>query len=344
MERRLPPTKTGVQPELLDHPYNRRPRSRRDFLKLAGGAAVGLAMADTAAGELCWQGSVPEIRRYHNAEAERKFPETYVLVIGGFGISDVRSIAGAVDSCLSDYGQTAYLHNSNDGFNINNVKREAREFVEKNGAERLIIYGHSMGGMVGTELAADLAELTEIEALVLDCSPASYHDVRDQERFGTWLLDAFNDLSLHFGPGARFMMEAARPLLDGRDDYAEICRHALSKLSPDSCSNQLIQDYASYLRGFEVEDFAGKIPAETRIIRLAPDDYARDGTVNNQSSLPRWRDGLQHDVIDARIKDGSHASPKKYTEEYSRVLHRLAVEYGFYDGTPKRHEQLDLIT
>lgn len=295
--------------------------SRRKVLKTIGGVGVGLAFTDTLVGEMWWAGTNPEFRTLENPEARRAFPHTYTLAIGGFGIADVRSVAEAAGKTLGQYSQMGYLHNSNDGFDIKDTIRQAREFIVTHEVEHLRLYGHSMGGMVATELAAELKDEVAIEALFLDCSPASHHDVRDNERFGTFLLSTLDKAKLHFGPGARFLMEAARPVLDGDSDYLDICRRALARSRADgNCSNRFLQDQASYLRAFDVSSFHQDIPEEIPIFHLHPDVHSHDGTVNNETAPKRWREGLGREVIDVPVIGGTHASVRTHPEIYADTL------------------------
>ncbi|HMH70340.1 MAG TPA: alpha/beta hydrolase, partial [Candidatus Saccharimonadales bacterium] len=174
-----------------------KPLPRRRFLRL-GGAAVALGVAgDTLAGELRWGSTNPEIHKIDNPEATRLFPDTYTVAIGGFNVANVEGLGKTVEAILPGYGQTAYLKNSSNGIDMRDIEREALRFIKKNNVNRLRIYGHSMGGMIAIALAAYLKdEVGLLEAVILDCTPASALDLRGKKRMGTRLLHVADGLGL----------------------------------------------------------------------------------------------------------------------------------------------------
>lgn len=312
-----------------------RQTSRRDFLRSLGKTAtvgMGILTADTLAGEYLWGGTNPEIRTLNTPEREG-FESSATLVVGGFGVSDTENLAAAVAPTLSHYGSIAHLEYSSNGIHMGDLVSTAREYIDKHDIDNLRIYGHSMGGMVAVALAARLAKDVHLGALFLDCSPASYKDVRSQDRAGTWLLHTTDELSLHFGPLTRLGMEVIRPLIKGDDDYMRICERAINKLSDGSCSNKLIQAQASFIRTFNPTDYSGVFPDTMPIIRLRPQNLDADHTINNTTSLPRWREGLDHEIVDMIIKNGGHANPVQRPDEYAAAFHAAAKTYAFGNTT-----------
>lgn len=304
--------------------------SRRDFLRRAGKAGITLASigaGDTLWGEYLWGGTNPEVHMLDTPKLKERFPHTATLAIGGFGVADTQRLARYIRPGLADFGQVGYLKNSNSGIHMGDIIDETRRFIHENSIETLRLYGHSMGGMLAVALASNLLKDVRLDAIILDCSPASYKDVRSADQAGTLFLDIMDKTSLHMGPLTRLGIETLRPILNGRDDYLDICQHALTKISDDSCSNKLIQAQASFIRAFDVEDYKNIFPQSMPILRLRPDNYNADGTVNNETSLPRWRDGLNHTVTDITVAGSGHANPGKYPESYTIALHQAATEY-----------------
>lgn len=312
-----------------------RPTSRRGFLRGLGKTAAvgaGILAADTLAGEYLWGGTNPEIKTLDTPEREG-FDSSATLVIGGFGVSDTTNLATSIAPTLERYGAIAHLEYSSNGIHMGDLIDSAKEYIEKNNIETLRIYGHSMGGMVAVALAAALAKEVTLGAVFLDCSPASYHDVRSQDRAGTWFLHTTDELSLHFGPLTRLGMEVIRPLAKGDDNYLRICERAINTLSDGSCSNKLIQAQASFIRTFNPADYSGAFSRSMPILRLRPQDFEDDRTINNHTSLARWREGLDHDIVDVAIKNGGHANPVQRTEEYATAFHAIAKAYAFDSTT-----------
>jgi pimeloyl-ACP methyl ester carboxylesterase len=313
-----------------------RPMSRRGFFRRAGEAVLVAATADTLAGEILWGNTKPEIHVLDNSEARQQFPTTYTLAIGGFNVANVKGLARSVEAILPGYGQVAYLQNSDYGLDLDDIERETINFIEKNKVERLRLYGHSMGGMLAVQLGAALTNKIEhLEALILDCSPASYKDVRGGDQEGARLLHTTDELWLHFGPGARFALETISPLLNGRDDFFRVCRDALGKVSSgEICSNRLVQSQASLIRTFNVRAYRHAFGDETHIIRLRPEHYENDSTINNESSLPRWQNGLAHSILDVAVEGSGHANPGQHEDQYTNALRRAAQQCDFYHGEP----------
>jgi len=314
--------------------FLRAPISRRGFLKTAGRMALTAALSDTIQGEIIWGGTNPEVHTVYDEEAERRFPNTYTLVLGGFNVANVKGLGEAVQAVLPGYGQVAYIQNADNGLHVGDIERRTKDFIKENNVRRLRLYGHSMGGMVAIDLASRLKGDTDLEAIILDCTPASYEDVRGGKRAGTWLLHASDEMMLHLGPNARTAMEAVSPMLDGDSDFLEACLHAMRKVSSpdDICSNKLVQGQASFIRTFDITDFKGAFDDSTHILRLRPEDYGADGTVDNATSLPRFEKGLDHTVIDLPVKHSGHADPAQHKEAYRDVLLSAAKKYDFYDG------------
>lgn len=318
-----------------DGSFLERPMARRNFLRL-GTRAAALAMAgDTIAGEVLWGGTNPEIHTIDNPEAARRFPDTYTLAIGGFNVSDVEGLGRAVEAILPGFGQVAYLKSSTNGLDMRDIEREAVRFIKENNVSRLRLYGHSMGGMVAVQLGAMLKDNVDtLEAIMLDCTPASHFDLRGNKQTGVKILEAADTWLPPMGPGARFLMEAASPLMDGRDDVVTVCLNAMNKVvSPRKiCSNQLVEAQASLIRTFNAAHFNGTFSDVTSIIRLRPADYDADGTIDNRSSFTRWEEGLGRSLLDVPVVGSGHADPGTHREQYGAALGAAARTCHFYDG------------
>jgi pimeloyl-ACP methyl ester carboxylesterase len=313
--------------------------SRRGFLRKLGKSTLALATVgagDTLWGEFLWGGTNPEIHTLKSEKAPAD-PRSATLVIGGFGVANTERLAQALRPGMAKYGHMAYLENSNDGIHMGDIIDETRRFIQDKKIDALRLYGHSMGGMLAVALAANIQQDTRLDAIILDCTPASYKDVRSADQAGTLFLHAMDKASLHLGPLTRFGIEAVRPIINGRDDYLDICKHALTKISDDSCSNKLIQAQASFIRGFDARDYADIFPPELPILRLRPDDYEADGTINNKTSLPRWRESLQHEVVDLIVQGGGHANPANQRESYASTLQVAAHAHSFAGAQEGTH-------
>jgi pimeloyl-ACP methyl ester carboxylesterase len=304
------------------------PLPRRGFFRRVGQIAVTVALADTLTGEMIWDGTNPEIHTIDNPEAKRLMPDTYTLVCGGFNVSNFEGLGEAVDAISPGYGPVAYLEYPDGGISINDIVRTAREFIHKNKVKHLRLYGHSMGGMIAVEVAAQLKDEVEVEAIFLDCTPASDDDIRERGQLGTFALATAYDLGLSLGPATRFVVETVASITNGDKDYLGACRSAADKVTSNKiCSNKLVESEGSIMRTFKASNYKDRFDRRTVILRLRPADYGDDKTVNNETSLPRWREGLNHAVHDVPIRGSGHADPGQRCSQYKTAFLENARRY-----------------
>lgn len=321
--------------------------SRRTFLRGLAGTAIGVSgivgsiyavlRADTKFGDQIYGGGDPEIGMVDDAEAERKFPRHFNVVGGGFGVYNIESLAAHVHEGLGNFGQTAYIKNSNSGLNPELQKRKVLGFLEDRGAEVVNLYGHSMDGMLMTEIGSFLLKNgVKVQVDLKDCSPEQKYDVRPDERAGAEVLAAFDRYGEFFeaygGPGTRFMMESAARILDGRVDFEQIAKEALDKLAPDNVSNRLLASQAHYMCAFDGSEWGPDYPSDTVIGKLRPEDWNADPTINNRTALVGWRANAfpQAVVHDVAIKGGGHANPGAEGARYTETLMRFGREMNLY--------------
>lgn len=319
------------------NPREERKTSRREFIQRFGAAAVASYLAiDTFAGEALWEKSQPEILKFHNPEAERLFPNTYTLVIGGFGVPNDRmeGLASAVNTLLSDYGQVAYLENSDTGLDMDVIEAQTVRFIKANNIKRLRLYGHSMGGMVATELAARLHKQVDIEieidAVILDCTPASYKDVKGDGQSGTLFLETTDEVSMHLGPATQDLIQIGVALTHGQHDILEVISHTTEK-TLKGCSTKLLQDQARFLRQFDIQKYRHVFPDSVDFIHLRPEDYNSDPTINNKTAVSRWENGLRRPVLDVPVEGSGHADPGDHLHAYFAALYNAVKRHHLFD-------------
>jgi pimeloyl-ACP methyl ester carboxylesterase len=321
-----------------------RESSRRSFLgKLSRVGTItalvtsGVISVDTLEGNYIWGGTNPEIHILQDDEAKKKFPNTYTLAVGGYNFYDTPYLATSIKDAMGKYSQVASLRQSNEGLQINDIKRKTEQFVEENNATDMYLYGQSMGGMIAVELGAHLVQQgVRVNGIILDCSPMNYMDVRDVLRGGTNILVSTDEMNIHGGPNIRFVIEVLTRWQQGRRDVDRICEEALSKLAPENCSNKLIQSQASYMRQFDLNQFADAFTLATQFIHLRPDNLDADGTIDNARSHERLRTTLKNNLVIAQsVIGGGHANPGDCHEGYTAAILESANICDFYDGTTK---------
>lgn len=319
------------------------PLTRRSFLNRAGrvgaGVLLGTTLAlytDTKIGDRIWGGTSPETGVLHDQQAADKFPHTWTLVIGGYNVDDPDKLAESISPAMSQYSQIGYLRPSNEGLQMSDMKRAAEKFVEDNKVENLYVYGHSMGGMVGTELGAHLAGAgVNVQAIIYDCSPLNYEDIYEVQRGGANMLISAESIRLRGGPATRFGIEVLSRWRDGRRDVVQMCADAIKEISPEGCSNKLIQSQASYMSTFRVEDYIDSFAEATRFIYLTPDNVLADATIDNTKASKRLQRNFPNNaVLVEQVIGGGHANPRNCIQGYQDALLKVAYRGNFPDGRP----------
>ena len=289
---------------------------------------------------MIYGGGPPEIGVVPDAAAERKFPNHFNIVGGGFGVYDIEGLASHVHDGLKGFGQTAYVKNSNSGLQIDAQKHVLLNFLEERNAEVVNLYGHSMDGMEMHEIGAFLLEHDiKVQSLLLDCTPETKYNVRAGKLLGAEILAEIDrlseDLGVSGGPGSRVVFEIISRLLDGRRDWNQIVKEALAKTGPENASDRLIEDQAHYMCAFDGSEFGAVYSKSTAIGKLRPKNWNADQTVDNEFSLFSWRShAFPHlSVDDLAVIGGGHANPGAAGVQYTPTLMRYATEKDFYDGT-----------
>jgi len=316
---------------------------RRTFLKALGwvGAGMGAAYAglrmDSQLGDAVYGDTPPEVHLLEDSDAEKQFPHHFNVVGGGFGVYNIAELASHVHNGLRQFGQTAYIKNSNGGLKVDAQEDALLNFLEERGGEVVTLYGHSLDGMVMTEVGRNLLKHgVEVQAVLLDCTPERKYDIRPDKRTGAEFLAAVDRVTevLDIGNGivTRGAFESISRICQGRDDYDQIVKEALAKIAPNNCSDRLLMKQADYACSFNGAKFGQSYPARTVVGKLRPADWNADLTINNKSALIGWRtDSFPHlTVDDVAVMGGAHANPGNQEAHYTTTLIRYGKERDFY--------------
>ncbi|MFF0284542.1 alpha/beta hydrolase [Rhodococcus aetherivorans] len=278
---------------------------------------------------------------------------TAVVDLVGLGNLDAIDTARALPA-LAELGQVWAVQYDNAGLDTAVISRMIIDHAEQAGVERIVLAGHSMGGILALEVAEHVVTDSDLHllAVLLDCTPIDLHAVRPDQR------DTGEDLLRWMGwvPGAResrtlrlVVETAARkdrylvphrsglPTVDGGalvEAVAEVLRDKI--LSTDTASNGLIESQ------FQAIVASGALD-NLRALRLRRGDRPRPAVV-----LLRPRHGRLDEVVDvdytqtvlfdtaggsrgtllvARLPDTGHANPIQQPQPYNQALEAKVVPF-----------------
>jgi pimeloyl-ACP methyl ester carboxylesterase len=300
---------------------------------LLGSTFLGL---DTAAGIAKWQGDAPAIvaiDRPHVVRASAKtggsnkqHDSATMFVFGGFGVSNDRlaGIGKAVDTALGGVEPVVTINHADTGIDIDEIADQVGQYVESHDLTKIDFYGHSMGGMVSLEVAAQLKEKDDVRvrSVTLDSTPAGIQNVRGSDRGGTKLLQTLNDANLHFGPAMRVGMEATRMIFKDPRSLMDIDTYKTAvRRAENDAPNPLIQSQAAFVDDFEIDKYEGVFSVKTtKITQLAPKDNDRDHTVNDAQAFIDFEKGLGRPIDQKLLKNTGHASIQSDPLPYGKAL------------------------
>jgi pimeloyl-ACP methyl ester carboxylesterase len=307
-----------------------------------GGFALSittLAGIDSVAGAAMWHNDTPVITTIEKQSVRQASDKALhnnhdaMLVFGGFGVSNGRAkrIGAEIEGILPDLEKVAVVNYADKGIDLDKIVKTTEEYLEVNDIDTIDIYGHSMGGMIGMEVAAELKEKDNIavRSIILDCTPANKRNVRGSDRGGTTLLKETDELGLHFGPAARVGMQATRIL--AKDPKAIFKSDTFPKAfrqANNSASNEVMQDQARIVDTFNVTDYKDIFPASsTEIIQIHPYNNDADHTIDDSQAYHDWQAGLARPISRIALKGSGHASILSNAALYEKALHRVHTSH-----------------
>lgn len=307
------------QPHELKPPS--MPMSRRLFLAATCGVPV-LLSADQYLGDLMAGGGDPTVEPYSTRNADA-FPRTAALIFGGFNVAHPERIAAALQPTLEDYGQIYYMRYSPFGLNKGRLVEAIWRWKKQTGIRNVRFYGHSMGGMVATELvgpAQDDLSLT-VEKLDLDCTPNATRDVRGVvEQCMVEGMAAADEINYHGGPFMRLGLESTADFFNhfGEENVMDAIKHSLRKIVPGNTSNKLVESQAYTIAHFNSADHAHYLHSKP-VTFYRPHFALRDTVVNDDTAQAGWQHDIPELHCEARFET-RHADPSDYPAAYNLML------------------------
>lgn len=295
--------------------------SRRSFLT---GSGLGLALVADLAVTRHIQQQREELRilSLDDDSAGMSFPDSCWMLFPGYKTSWEEGlwILNSLRPALSRRGRMAMVGYSNRGLDINNIVAAMNRYVRNFQLEKLYFYGHSFGGMVAVEVAARLAERgIPVEVILLDSSPHSRDDVRDQRMFEgvVFLYEAGYRVPIVVRGGYEL---GERIVHKNERTWRQILNQTLEQLSPLAPSSVLIQSQASYIYRFNIGRFSGAL-GETRMAFVG---NPNDAVVDYELARAGWASAFPDNLVSAdHVTTGAlpaHASP-----QWNPLIYRTIV-------------------
>lgn len=337
--------------------------SRRSFLSRSGiiGGVVAYEAAVTLAYDNYQGGNVlrpnPEVIAVNNpynqlfVEADRDYdPQSHngyqtdvtTLMIPGLNCDYEDDLASALTTSYGSYSRMTRLHLGNKGVNVDDVSElaaVAAADVTSHGSKhltnkRLLLHGHSMGGLLAIRIAAKLITEHGItpSLIALDCSPTSATDSKDDKGRQVIALVRFANRWLGYdgGPWSRGAIEAYNEYVNQHGTVKSAIHMAQRSAEPDKPAAQLV---VSELLALDTS----LSNHEVRVIKnlmlplcyFMPEDERQDNTVDTRQALQTWHNLFPNQITSYTIPGGGHANPndcRQYDSVINRVLHNQGYE------------------
>ncbi|WP_207842033.1 alpha/beta fold hydrolase [Williamsia soli] len=285
----------------------------------------------------------PQVHHIYDAQ-DPLDQDTAVVDLVGLGNLDASATATALPS-FTRIGQVWAVQYDNSGLDTAVISRIIAQHALREGVDRIVLAGHSMGGIIALEVAEHIAEDTDLElqAVVLDCTPINLHAVRARSR------DAGEDMLRWMGwlPGAR-ESRSLRLLVEtvarkdrylfpssGHNrfvDVGELTRvvdEVLHKkiLSKNTASNGLIESQFRAIVASGAQDDLETLTSDDTnnpaFIFLRPAFGKADPVVDvdySQRALFDLTGGPDGRLLVVRMPGTGHANPGQQPERYNRAI------------------------
>ncbi len=262
--------------------------------------------------------------------ADAYYPNASWFLFPGFKTSweEAQWILNALRGSLNKRGRLAAVGYSNLGLDIDQVVSTVVDHVRANNLTKLYFYGHSFGGMVAAQVAAQLKEVhgVEVAFILLDSSPFSRSDVLDESWFDGVVF--LYERGFRFPSVLRGSYELGERVIH-KDErtWRQIFDQTMEQLSPIAPSSVLIQSESAYIYHFDGNAYADKLGGT----RMAYIGNPKDRTVLYESARNAWAAAFPGHMVSTDLQtDGAlpaHASPGWSPLVYRPIVDKLMDEF-----------------
>lgn len=332
-----------IAPPILETEINvvddaNREMCRRTALRIGAGIVGTLSLPPVLVGEFlatdqAMSAGLQQQRtevQFVDTFAYDRFPKTALLTLPGFNVYGGRRIAEAIAPSVSEFAQIGYVDFGNVGFSPMTIQEEAEKFLKANDIEELYLYCHSMSGMLGISMAAQLHNQgVKIKGIFDDCSPMSRKDVKTLDDKGFDFVNFANYISMYGGIATRYLVEAGINKLHHDQPLADAFSNARRVLTTEACSTTMAAQQIGYMYYFDLAEEIDALPRDVPLAYLGPNDSRRDMTVNNDTSYNRLaRQRVSYDYTRRyRLPNTTHASVSTDHAVYNRNIRAIHREF-----------------
>lgn len=282
---------------------------------------------------------VSEYPSYYSALDRQGLAPTDSIIsyeLPGFNASS-GYIDNLLEPILDKYG-TRVLVRYGDDFSVDVVTEKIAEQLKaaESETQRIVLYGHSMGGDTAIRVAAELIEKYRVNpdrfAVILDCSPASNGDVNTEAHQGFInVMDFISSTPIRGGQISRFGFEAVNSMIDGsnffdaikfgwehKDPQLQENRNAVVIAQAHIINDQPPLVHASNILKKYAVPIAFIAPAKPGDdMTLAAGRYRNDGIILNGDANADWRKRFGENLTDYVItKKNLHGIQKRNSSLY----------------------------
>lgn len=271
------------------------------------------------------------------------------LMIPGLNCDYEDELAASLSRSYGHYSRMTRLHLGNKGIDVDDVSELARtvaEDVMEHGSrsarnKKLILHGHSMGGLLACRIAAKLTRDHGITPalITLDCSPMNAGDSRDGKAENILrVVNVLKAARYEGGEWSRTALEFYNELHNEHGSIQSALAVAERSGEPDKPSARLVtselQILGTSLAGHEIDILQ---QARMPIHYLMPSDETRDNTVMTRQASQAYNNLFPAQVQTHTIPGGGHANPNEcrgYDQVLQDMLHHMRFER--YNEAAKR--------
>lgn len=292
----------------------------------------------------------PQVHHVYDAQ-DPVNQSTAVVDLVGLGNLDAGNTAMALPS-LSGLGQVWAVQYDNSGLDTAVISRIVSEHALRERVYRIVLVGHSMGGIIALEVADHIAADTDLDlrAVILDCTPINLHAVRAQSR------DAGEDMLRWMGwlPGAResrslrllvetvarkdrylFPSSGRNRFVDTRELFSVVDEVLHKKiLSKDTASNGLIESQFRAIVASGAQDHLEALTSDDdtgpAFVFLRPTFGEADSVVDvdySQQALFDHTGGPDGRLLVVRMPESGHANPMQQPQQYNDAIDSAVVPF-----------------
>jgi hypothetical protein len=321
--------------------------TRRLILKGIGYAAAttaGVAMGVTAraAEEAAYFPETlrllrPEIHMYEGLHDE-KFPESYVFMIPGFNCDYQEELGEALSFPGNTFARVGRIEMSSTGIDIAELAATIHDHIlgdrvdtdmhsRKNvGHPEVSLYGHSTGGLVALQLAAELKSRYGIKVpqLFMDCTPDGVASVKRGQAALQRLAGVSDVVLKNGGKALRFLSEMFGSK-ENDNTWADCINIGERKITEsDVMAMPLLKAQAGEICGEKWRGIINKLQG-VDIVYFRPDVAANDHTVYVERASRNFRSVFPQLQV-CMIPGGTHAAINDRRPAYCQAIIGVAKD------------------